>query len=62
MKLDGSQTNRTPRGAPKLRLLNQQAAMLIIAIIGDDSEHLQDGPGSCRLQNCSSCILAKEMA
>lgn len=62
MKLDGSQTNRTPRGAPKLRLLNQQAAMLIIAIIGDHSEHLQDGPGSCRLQNCSSCILAKEMA
>ena len=64
LKIDfnGCYTARTLTGAPKLRLLNQQAAMLAIPGVGEDTTHLQDGLGSCRLQNCSYCVLAKDMA
>lgn len=56
---DGSHTACTSFGAPKLRLLNREAATLKIPGIGDHSKYLEGGFGSCRLQNRSCCFLAK---
>ena len=48
--------------APKYRLLNQRAAILIIPSLRGDFENLQDGLGSCRPPNCRCCVvLAKRM-
>ena len=59
---DGLHTACASIGAPKLRLLNQQAAMLTIVSTRDASDHFQDGLESWHLQdwNCRCRVFAKK--
>ena len=57
----GSPTVCILRGAPRLRLLSQQAAKLTIANVGDKFEHSRDWRGYGGLQTCSCCVPSRHM-